>query len=30
MALAHQATVLTSNQKDFSRVPSLRVADGTA
>jgi tRNA(fMet)-specific endonuclease VapC len=27
IALAHQATVLTRNQKDFSRVPDWRVAD---
>jgi len=30
IALAHPATGLTRNQKDFSRVPDLRVADWTA
>jgi tRNA(fMet)-specific endonuclease VapC len=29
IALAHQATVLTRNRKDFSRVPGLRVDDWT-
>lgn len=30
IALAHDATVLTRNLKDFSRVPGLRVEDWTA
>ena len=30
IALAHNATVLTRNLKDFSRVPDLRVEDWTA
>lgn len=30
IALAHDATVLTRNIKDFSRVPNLRVEDWTA
>jgi tRNA(fMet)-specific endonuclease VapC len=30
IALTHQATVLTRNRKDFSRVPGLRVDDWTA
>lgn len=30
IALAHDATVLTRNLKDFSRVPNLRVEDWTA
>jgi tRNA(fMet)-specific endonuclease VapC len=30
IALAHDATVLTRNIKDFSRVPDLRVEDWTA
>lgn len=30
IALAHAATVLTRNLKDFSRVPNLRVEDWTA
>jgi tRNA(fMet)-specific endonuclease VapC len=30
IALAHDATVLTRNSKDFSRVPNLRVEDWTA
>lgn len=30
IALVHEATVLTRNQKDFSRVPGLPVADWTA
>ena len=30
IALAHNATVLTRNIKDFSRVPELRVEDWTA
>jgi tRNA(fMet)-specific endonuclease VapC len=30
IALAHNATVLTCNSKDFSRVPGLRFEDWTA
>lgn len=30
IALAHDATVLTRNLKDFSRVPGLRVEDWAA
>jgi tRNA(fMet)-specific endonuclease VapC len=30
IALAHDATVLTRNLKDFSRVPGLRVEDWTS
>lgn len=30
IALAHNATVLTRNFKDFSRIPALRIEDWTA
>lgn len=30
IALAHNATLLTRNHKDFSRVPSLRIEDWSA